>query len=209
MDILTLELFDVTVSEALREISRVIEAHPELPLRILLSGEEMLLHNVQRYLERQGRTAVPRREGNKWRIDTAPRNAPAPAPARVQETLPRVVPAGAVAAPVAPKPARPNPLLLTRSSLGSGNGGAGRRLLLGVLRELDPQVPWVGLALEALELLEDPEARSILAAIQARGTPVRISRQSLLFPDGPELAFEVVEDSLWQRLAGKGGLTIL
>ena len=205
MDILTLELFDVTVSEALREISRVLEDHPGLPLRILLGGEEMLLHNVQRFLERQGRTATPVREQGGWRLDTVAREAPAPV--RPQEPLQRVVPA-ALRAPE-PQPLPPGPLLLTRSSLGSGNGGAGRRLLLGVLRELDPQVPWVGLALEAVELLEDPEALALLRGIQARGTPVRISRQSLLFPDGPEVAFEIIEDSQWQRLAGKGALTLL
>jgi hypothetical protein len=85
----------------------------------------------------------------------------------------------------------------------------GRRLLLGVLRELDPQVPWVGLALEATELLEDAEGLALLRSLQARGTAVRISRECLLFPDGPEGAFETIEDSQWQRLAGKGELTIL
>jgi hypothetical protein len=201
MDILTLELFDVTVSEALREISRVLEAHPELPLRILLGGDEMLLHNVQRFLERSGRPAVPVRESGRWRLETAPGAAPAPAPAQAQAPLQRVVPA------VFHPP--PRPLLLTRSSLGSGHGGVARRLLLGVLRELDPQVPWVGLALEATELLEDPEAMALLEALQARGTAIRISRESLLFPDGPGGAFEVIQDSQWQRLAGRGDLTII
>ncbi|NTV74229.1 MAG: hypothetical protein HGA66_08480, partial [Holophaga sp.] len=79
----------------------------------------------------------------------------------------------------------------------------------GVLRELDPQVPWLGLALDATGLLEDPEALALLTALQSRGTRVRVSRESLLFPDGPEGAFEVIEDSQWQRLAGKGDLTIL
>ncbi|WP_306601375.1 hypothetical protein [Geothrix sp. 21YS21S-2] len=201
MDILTLELFDVTVSEALREVSRVLEDHPGLPLRVIIGGDEMLLHNVQRFLERSGRTATPYREGSGWRVETAGADAPAPAPVRAVEPVTRVVPA--------PLQARPRPLLLTRASLGAGNGGVGRRLLLGVLRELDPQVPWVGLALEATGLLEDPEALALLTALQARGTRVRVSRESLLFPDGPEGAFEVIEDSQWQRLAGKGDLTII
>jgi len=201
MDILTLELFDVTVSEALREVSRVLEDHPGLPLRIVIGGDEMLLHNVQRFLERSGRTATPYREGSGWRVETAGAGAPAPAPARAVEPVTRILPA--------PLQARPRPLLLTRASLGAGNGGVGRRLLLGVLRELDPQVPWLGLALEATGLLEDPEAVALLTALQARGTRVRVSRESLLFPDGPEGAFEVIEDSQWQRLAGKGDLTIL
>ncbi|BDU72309.1 hypothetical protein [Mesoterricola silvestris] len=201
MDILTLELFDVTVSEALREVNRVLEDHPGLPLRIVIGGDDMLLHNVQRFLERSGRTATPFREGSGWRVETASRDAPAPALARAPEPAVRVIPA--------PAPAAPRPLLLTRAALGDGNGGVGRRLLLGVLRELDPQVPWVALALEATGLLEDPEALALLTALQARGTPVRVSRGSLLFPDGPGGAFEVIEDSQWQRLAGKGELTIL
>ncbi len=205
MDILTLELFDVTVSEALREVNRVLEDHPGLPLRIVIGGDEMLLHNVQRFLERSGRTATPFREGSGWRVETASTAAQppalAPAPARAVEPVARVVPA--------PSKASPRPLLLTRASLGAGNGGVGRRLLLGVLRELDPQVPWLGLALEATGLLEDAEALALLTALQERGTPVRISRGSLLFPDGPEGAFEVIEDSQWQRLAGKGELTVL
>jgi hypothetical protein len=199
MDILTLELSDVTVSEGLREVNRVLEAHPGLPLRIVIGSDEMLLHNIQRFLERSGRTAASFREGPGWRIETASREAPAPV--RVMETVARVIPA--------PHPAGPRPLLLTRASLGPGNGGVGRRLLLGVLRELDPQVPWVGLALDATALLEDTEALALLASIQARGTPVRVSRESLLFPDGPEGAFEMIEDSQWQRLAGKGELTII
>jgi len=207
MDILTLELYDVTVSEALREISRVLEAHPDLALRILVAGEEMLIHNVQRYLDRQGRTATTVREGRRWRIDTVPRNPSAPPP-EPPRPAPRPAEAGLRPVEVRPPVAVPA-LLLTRASLGNGNGGAGRRLLLGILRELDAQVPWVGLALEATELLEDPEALALLKGIQARGTPVRISRQSMLFPDGPEFAFEVIEDSQWQRLAGKGGLTII
>jgi len=76
-----------------------------------------------------------------------------------------------------------------------------------VLRELDPAVPWVGLALDGLDLLDDPQAMALLQALQARGTPVRISRESQLFPR--EDGFEILEDSLWQRLAGRGGLTLL
>jgi hypothetical protein len=202
MDLLTLELFDVTVSEALREINRVLEDHPALPLRILVTGDEMLLHNIQRFLDKAGRTATPFRENGRWRIETGPKSASIPSLPIALEPVQRIIPA----APAAP---RANPLLLTRAALGTGNGGSGRRLLLGVLRELDPAVPWVGLALEAVELLEDPEALAVLSDILKRGTPVRISRACLLFPDGPEGAFEPIEDSEWQRLAGRGDLTIL
>jgi len=209
MDILTLELSEVTVSEALREISRVLEAHPGLPLRILTTGDEMLLHNVQRFLERSGRAARAQREGGRWRIDTAPRETSAPALPRALEPA-QPVPAPSIPAQPAPiQPPAPRPLLLTCQALGPAQGGVGRRLLLDLLRDLDPEVPWVGLALEATRLLEDPEGLATLRALQARGTRVRVSRKSLLFPDGPEGAFEVLEDSLWLRLAGRGELTLL
>jgi hypothetical protein len=210
MDILTLELYEVTVSEALREVQRVLEAHPSLPLRILLGGDGMLHHNLVRFLERNGRSALLRAEGSRWRIEVgghAPARATAlPAPARPLP-LPASLPAP-VAAQAAPQPEPRRPILLTRSSLGQGSAAIGRRLLLGVLRELDRGVPWLCLALEGLELLDDPQALRILEAIQAQGTPVRISRESQLFPTeaGP---FEVMEDSHWQRLAGRGEIIIL
>jgi len=197
MDILTLELFDVTVSEALREISRVLDDHPGLPLRILLGHDKMLQHNILRFLDRLGRPGVLRAEGNGWRMDVAgtPQTPPAPA-------LP----------PPAPRPAVPapggRPLLLTRAYLGQASQGIGRRLLLGLLGELDPAVPWLGLALDAMELLDDPQAMAVLERLQARGIPVRISRESQLFPLEPS-AFEIMEDSQWQRLAGRGEITIL
>jgi hypothetical protein len=48
----------------------------------------------------------------------------------------------------------------------------------------------------------------LLQQLQARGTPVRISRECQLFTLEPA-AFEIMEDSQWQRLAGRGELTIL
>ena len=210
MDILTLELFDVTVSAALREINRAVEDHPALPLRILLGGDEMLHHNILRFLERHGRSPRLRAEGGHWRIDAAgmtdgpPAPAPpAPPPAPV---LPMVRPVPGPA-PAAAAPGR-LPLLLTRSALGQGEAAAGRRALLGVLRELDPGVPWVCLALEALELLEDPLALRTLEALPKRGTQVRISRDSQIFPS-VDNAFDLMEDSQWQRLAGRGEIIIL
>jgi len=199
MDILTLELFDVTISEALREINRALEAHPAMPLRILLGSDPMLRHNIQRFLLRLGRGAALHPEGSAWRVEVDAGPAPA-AP---------VLPGPRPAAPAAPAPQAPRrPLLLTGSRLGRGSAAIGRRLLLGVLRELDPGVPWVGLALEALDLLEDPEALALLAALRARGVPVLVSRESQLFPEEPG-GFEILEDSRWQRLAGRGEITIL
>jgi hypothetical protein len=208
MDILTLELFDVTISEALRELHRALEDHPFMPVRILLGHDPMLQHNIQRYLERLGRPGVLLQDGADWRIEVAgagsgPARTP-PAAQPVAAPFQPPIPAAPQAAPAAGT----RPLLITRSQLGQGSQDIGRRLLLGVLRELDPAVPWLGLALDGLDLLDDPQAMVLLAGLQARGTPVRVSRESQLFPLEPG-PFETMEDSHWQRLAGRGAITIL
>ena len=217
MDILTLELYEVTVSEALRELQRALEEHPFMPVRIHLGSDPMLHHNIQRFLERLGRFGVLRQDGADWRIEVADAGVPGHAPMAIPAAIPAAVPAPAPARPLsaaavqAPEPAPPassRPLLITRSHLGQGSQDIGRRLLLGVLRELDPSVPWLGLALDGLDLLDDPQALALLETVQARGTPVRVSRESQLFPLEPG-PFETMEDSQWQRLAGRGALTIL
>jgi hypothetical protein len=223
MDILTLELFDVTVSEALREINRVLETHPGVALRILLGSDRMLQHNIQRFLDRLGRSAVLRPDGSAWRFEVAGSVPAGYQPLAVASPRPAVIsadaagasvhvagapgPAAAAPAPAPAPGAKVRPLLITCSRLGQGSQDIGRRLLLGVLRELDPAVPWVGLALDGIGLLDDPEARRLLEGLQARGTPVRISRESQLFPLEGE--FEAMEDSRWQRLAGRGEITLL
>ena len=207
MDILTLELFDVTVSAALKEIDRAVGDHPGQRLRILLGGDQMLQHNIMRFLERHGRTPTLKSERGHWRID-----ADGPAPAGPSPALQLAPQPELMAHPVAPDSGPPapaaalNPLLLTRATM--GQGGAGRRVLLGVLNQLEPGVPWVCLALEGLELLEDPQALRALEALQARGIPVRISREGQLFATG-DSPFEIMEDSQWQRLAGRGAIVIL
>ena len=50
--------------------------------------------------------------------------------------------------------------------------------------------------------------RAGCAALRARGVPVLVSRESQLFPEEPG-GFEILEDSRWQRLAGRGEITIL
>jgi hypothetical protein len=207
MDILTLELYDVTISEALREVNRALEQHTAMPLRILLGSDPVLRQNLQRLLLRLGREVSEHPEGPHWRLEVAPGAA---VPVRQAQARPAApVPAAAMAHSGAPAEAAPapRPLLLTRSRLGQGSA-AGRLLLLGVLRELDPAVPWVGLALEAAELLEDPQALAQLEALRQRGTPVLVSRESRLFPAEPD-SFEILEDRRWQRLAGRGEITIL
>ena len=197
MDVLTLELFDVTVSQALTEVNRALEQHPEMPMRVLLEGEDMVLHNLLRFLERQERKVVSTRAGGHWQLDIAPlptrRSTPALQP------LP---------APVVPLSA-PKPLLLLRSAFVPGDRALGRRLLLGLLKVVEPPVPWVGLAHEALELLDDPLALEVLDALQARGIPIRLSRESLAFMRRAPGAFGILEDEEWQALVARGSATIL
>jgi hypothetical protein len=197
MDILTLELFDVTVSQALTEMNRALEQHPDMPVRVFLEGEEMVLHNLLRFLERQDRKVVSTPLGTHWQLDIAPLRARKPVPAL--HPLPaQVVPT-----------ASPKPILLLRSAFAPGDRALGRRLLLGLLKAVEPPVPWVGLAHEALELLDDPLALEVLEALQARGIPIRVSRESLAFLRREPTAFEILEDSEWQTLVARGSATIL
>ena len=195
MDVLTLELFDVTVSQALTEVSRALEQHPDLPLRVLLDGEEMILHNLLRFLERQDRKAVSTPTGTSWQLDIPPLPVAHPA----LQPLP---------APVLPASA-PRPLLLMRSAFAPGDRALGRQLLLGLLGAVEPPVPWVGLAHEALGLLEDPMAVAVLEGVKARGVPVRLSKASLAYERKTAGGFELLEDEEWQALAAQGKVTLL
>jgi hypothetical protein len=195
MDILTLELFDVTVSQALTEVNRALEEHPDLPMRVLLEGEDMVLHNLQRFLERQGRKVVATPLGTHWQLDIARTVRPTPA------VQPLPAPVIAISAP--------KPLLVLRSAFVPGDRALGRRLLLGLLKAVEPPVPWVGLAHEALELLDDPLALEVLASLKTKGIPIRVSRESLAFMRRDPGTFEILEDNEWQALVARGSATIL
>jgi len=196
MDILTLELLDVTVSQALTELSRALEQHPGMPLRLVLNGEETIRHNLLRFLERQQRRVISTPIGSRWQleVEATPKAAPAlhPLPAHVVSSA-----------------ATSRPLLLLRSAFVPGDRALGRRLLLGTLRAIEPPTPWLALAHEALELLEDPQALEVLAGIRASGVPVRISKDSLTFMRLDPGPFEAMEDREWQSLAARGGLILL
>jgi len=195
MDILTLELFDVTVSQALLEVQRALEQHPGLPLRLLVDRNEMLLHNLQRLLDRHGRRIRTSTSGHPWCIEVEAGTTPRPAP--------QAVPAAAAISPVG------RPVLLLRSAFAPGDRLLGRRLLLGVLGALEPGTPWLGLAHEALELLEDESSRAVLEAVHSRGIPVRVSTESLRYLGGTATPFGALEDREWQSLAARGGLIVL
>jgi hypothetical protein len=195
MDILTLELFDVTVSQALTEVNRALEQHPGMPLRVLLEGEEMVLHNLLRFLERQERKVTSTPIGGHWQLDITPTARPMTA----LQPIP---------APVLPA-AHPRPLVLLRSAFAPGERALGRQLLLGLVRSVAPPVPWVALVHEALELLEDPIALEVLVEVKDRGVPVRLSRSSLVFLGKSPGPFTIMEDEEWLSLAARGDATIL
>jgi hypothetical protein len=201
VDILTLELFDVTASQALRELQRALDAHGNLALRII-GADELVLHNLRRFLDRKGRVYRTAKEGSKaWRLDVDGATAPA---AKIEAAE-----AATVLKPVflEPKPI-PRPVLVLRSAFLPGDRVLGRRLLLGVLAAVPEGTPWVCLAHDAVELLEDPPAMEVLEGLEARGIQVRISEGSrayhLLAPP-----FASMADQDWQLLAARGELTVL
>lgn len=196
MDILTLELFDVTVSHALLEVRGALERHPGLPIRILVDTDEMLRLNLERFLQRQGRPPAVRNQGSHWQLDVP--GGPAVEPAAVSKVQ-----------AFSPPTEELRPVLLLRSAFAPGDRALGRHLLLGVLEALDARTPWLLLAHEALELLEDPRARTALLGLQDRGIPVRLSEESLHFLGHSGAPFEPMEDAQWQAILGRGGFTVL
>lgn len=189
MDILTLELRDVTVFQALVELRALLAEHPGEALRIL-GQDETLRVNVAGFLERQGLKARSTVRGGTWELEVAAGRRPGPTSS----------------APAGP-PLRP--VLLLRSAFAPGDRALGRRLLLETLGHLDPDTPWLCLAHQALELLEDPVAVEVLAGVQARGIPVHVSLASLAQGDADPGSFAVVPDVGWQGLLARGGLNVL
>jgi hypothetical protein len=190
MDTLTLELLDVTVFQALLELRAQIAEHPGDALRIR-GEDEMLRINVVGYLEKQGRGVRLTQQGPPWELLVAPVFKPASAlvPPIIQIAI--------------------RPVLLLRSAFAPGDRALGRRLLLGTLSHLDSGTPWLCLAHQALELLEDPDAVAILEGLRGRGIPVQISAASLTHTGQETGGFDVVPDGAWQRLLARGEVTVL
>lgn len=188
MDILTLELLDVTVFQALLELRGLLGDHPGEPMRI--RGEDDLLRvNVAGFLEKQGRTARLIRQGGQWELQVAQAARPVP-----------------LVSPAAPAI---RPVLLLRSAFAPGDRALGRRLLLETLSHLEPGTPWLCLAHQAVELLEDPGAVAILEGLRGRGIPIHISAASLAHGGQETAAFDLVPDDGWQKLLARGGVTVL
>jgi len=188
MDILTLELLDVTVFQALLELRGLLADHPGEAMRI--RGEDDLLRvNVTGFLEKQGRTVRAVRQGVLWELQVA----------QATRSVPLVSPAAPTIRPV----------LLLRSAFAPGDRALGRRLLLETLEQLEPGTPWVCLAHQAVELLEDPGAVAILDSVKDRGIPVHVSALSLAHSGLTTERFDQVPDEGWQRLLVRGGLSVL
>ena len=190
MDILTLELRDVTVSQALVELRALLGEHPGEALRIL-GEDEILQVNVAGFLERQGRMVRIRAQGARWELEAPGAARPAPAPKTD-------LPAQGL-----------RPVLLLRSAFAPGDRALGRRLLLETLGRIEPGTPWLCLAHQALELLDDPLALDVLNGLQARGVPVQVSLASLAQEDHDIGAFAVMPDAAWQQSLIRGALTVL
>ena len=101
------------------------------------------------------------------------------------------------------------PVLLLRSAFAPGDRALGRRLLLETLAHLEPGTPWLCLAHQAVELLDDPGAVAILEGLVGRGVPVHVSASSLVHVGQESPGFDLVPDEGWQKLLARGGVTIL
>lgn len=195
MDILTLELLDVTVFQALVELRSLLAEHPGEAL-VVRGEDEMLRINVAGFLDKQGRGSRLVQSGHRWELHVAVPSRPVPVPA-------------AAVPPPPPPPPRPQPVLLLRSAFAPGDRALGRRLLLETLACLEPGTPWLCLAHQAVELLEDPGALVILQGLKGRGIPVQVSAGSLLHAGLESPSFEAVPDEGWQKLLVQGRVTVL
>lgn len=189
MDILTLELLDVTVFQALLELRGLLEEHPGEAMRIL-GEDEIIRVNVLGFLEKQGRTVRTLKSGPVWELQVA-QGARQPATVKVSP------------APVS------RPALLLRSAFAPGDRALGRRLLLETLACLEPGTPWLCLAHQAVELLDDPAALGVLGELRQQGIPIHVSAASLAHHQIAAAGFDPVADEGWQRLLARGGVTVL
>lgn len=188
MDILTLELLDVTVFQALLELRGLLQDHPGEAMRI--RGEDDLLRvNVTGFLEKQGRMVRLARQGAQWELQVVQGPRPVPLLRPLVPTL--------------------HPVLLLRSAFAPGDRALGRRLLLETLARLEVGTPWLCLAHQAVELLEDPGAIALLEGLRGRGIPIHVSAASLAHSGQNSEGFDQVSDEGWQKLLVRGGITVL
>ncbi len=183
MDILTLELLDVTAYQALLALREHLQSHPLQSFRV--TGQDDLVRgNVARFLEKQGRRFEASVQGRSWALAVESLSA-------TRGSLVR----------------RP-PVLLTRAAFTPGDRALGRQLLLGVVRNLDRGVAWICLAHEALNLLEDPVALEAFEALREDGIALFVSESSAAW-HGASAPFPFMKDDVWQEALGRGELTVL
>ncbi len=182
MDHPTLDLFDLSAYQALVALREMIQTHP-LAGFVVRGEDDTIRANVQRQLEKQGRRWAEQRQGRTWQLEV--------------ESL------GSSSA----LPKRP-PVLVLRSAFTPGDRALGRKLLLQTLRNLDRGVPWVCLAHEAVELLDDEEAVETLHALREEGIAIFLSAVSCQF-HGKAMVFPELGDEAWQTAYGRGELTVL
>ena len=193
MDIITLELFDLTVSQAVIEVQRVLDEHPGSAVRIVMD-DETHRRNVVKLLDKRGRDHSAKSHGPLVTIDV-----------KAGKNLTFLPPA--VVIPAEPKPAPIPPVLVLNGAIGSGDPLIGRRLLLDILKRADKSIPWIGIAHDGASLLRDASGLKALQGILASGVPVRVSRECMMFHPDEAAGFEVMEDSEWQALLLKGNVT--
>lgn len=181
MDHPALDLFDVTAFQALVQLREALQANPLAGL-LLRGQDETIRANLQRQLEKQGRRWREEKQGRAWVLAVEPLGSGA----------------------LAKRPA----VLLLRSAFTPGDRALGRRLLIQTLRALDRGVPWVCLAHEALELLEDEEAVGVLHQLREEGVAVFLSAGSRQYL-GVQALFPDLADEAWQEPYGRGELTVL
>jgi hypothetical protein len=188
MDILTLELLDVTVFQALLELRGMLADHPGEALCIR-GDDDLLRVNVAGFLEKQGRVVRLVRQGGQWELQVA----------QAARATPVTVPVEPVVRPV----------LLLRSAFAPGDRALGRRLLLETLTHLKAGTPWLCLAHQGVELLDDPGALTILEGLRTRGIPIHVSASSLAHGGQDAGGFDLVSDEGWQKLLAQGGVTVM
>ena len=193
MDIITLELFDLTVSQAVLEVQRVLDTHPNSAIRVVLD-DETHKRNVIKLLDKHGRTVNVHTQGQIATIDVNAIKRPTYLPP-------------AVIVPLEPKPVPIPPVLVLSGSIGIGDPIIGHRLLLEVLRRADKHIPWIGIAYEGASILTDPTGQKILRNLKASGVSIRVSRDCMMFHPEEADGFEVMEDTEWQALLLRGNVT--
>jgi hypothetical protein len=204
-DIEPLELFDMTVSQAVLDVQKQLDARPGQALCIVMD-DETHRRNVVKLLNKYGRTFNEQAKGALVTIDVDPMKVLKKPPVLTPVAVPRFS-TQAEQAQAPPPPAQPLPVLILSCAVGGGDKTTGRRLLIEILRRADRSIPWVGVAFEGASLLRDPDGLKALRGLNASGVKVRVSRECAMFNADESAGFDVMEDSEWHGLLLKGKVT--